>query len=72
MILACLGVALCQCLNILNWDLDYLMRLIGGDRFTDHNEQKKLHNVLLYTEDALGWSVATIRGQLKQSWEWKE
>ncbi|KAH7057408.1 hypothetical protein B0J12DRAFT_567858 [Macrophomina phaseolina] len=42
-----------------------------GDRFTNLEDQRKLHDFLYHTEKTQGWPTAKTRTQLKEAWGWQ-
>lgn len=48
----------------------YLLRVSGGDLFTDRLEQQALLEVLMKTEVDLAWPTATSQEYLRERWGW--
>lgn len=70
MVVGCMAIHLCQCINQRKErKLERKLTGAGGDRFTDRQEQNRLIQVLTKTSDRHGWPTHFLERQLRDTWD---
>lgn len=70
MVVGCMAIHLCQCQLACYGEslLRKLTDVVGGDRFTDRQEQERLIQVLVRTDSMHGWPTHALQRQLRETW----